>query len=420
MPASRTNWAGSHEIAGGRVHEPRSLDELQELVAGQVRLRVLGTRHTFNDLPDSRGDLVSLASMPRRFELDAAGTVRVGAAARYADLCEPLDTAGRALEAMASLGHISVAGACATGTHGSGDRARSLAAAVAGLEIVKADGSLVEVDRFSPAGELAGSVVSLGAIGVVTSVVLDVVPRFLVRQHVIEDVSLDTVVDRFDQITSLAYSVSLFTVWQDRRFHQVWCKARLDEDGEPSMLEDLLGGRRAGGPRHPIPGHDPTACTSQLGLPGPWYERLPHFRADRTPSSGHELQSEYLIDRTHAPAALAALFDVSSAFAPAAFVSEIRTVAADDLWLSPASGRPSVAIHFTWRPDLPVVLDALAMVERALAPFDPRPHWGKLWTLPIDAVRASYGRIDDFAALRDRWDPDRTFANGYVDALLGD
>jgi alditol oxidase len=228
------------------------------------------------------------------------------------------------------------------------------------------------------------------------------------------------VVDRFDQITSLAYSVSLFTVWQDRRFHQVWCKARLDEDREPSMLEDLLGGRRAGGPRHPIPGHDPTACTSQLGVPGPWNERLPHFRADQTPSSGHELQSEYLIDRTHAPAALAALFDVSAAFAPAAFVSEIRTVAADDLWLSPASGRPSVAIHFTWRPDLPVVLDALATVERALAPFDPRPHWGKLWTLPIDAVRASYGRIDDFADLRDRWDPDRTFANGYVDALIGD
>jgi alditol oxidase len=420
MGRARPNWAGSHDIAGDRLHEPRSLDELRELVAGHDRLRVLGTRHSFNDLPDSRGDLVSLAAMPPRFELDAGGTVTVDAATRYADLSEPLDAAGLALEAMASLGHISVAGACATGTHGSGDRASSLAAAVAGLEIVTADGSLVEVSRASAPGELAGMVVSLGAIGVVTSVVLDVVPRFSVRQQVFEDVSLDTVVDRFDEITSVAYSVSLFTVWQDRRFHQVWCKERMDDAQSPSSTEDLLGARPAEAQRHPIPGHDPTACTSQLGVPGPWHERLPHFRADRTPSSGHELQSEYLIDRRHAPAALAALFGVSRAIAPVAFVSEVRTVAPDDLWLSPASGRPSVAIHFTWRPDLPAVLEALAAVERALAPFDPRPHWGKLWTLPIDAVRASYRRMDAFADLRDRWDPNRTFANRYVDALLGD
>jgi xylitol oxidase len=420
MAGARTNWAGSHEIAGGRLHEPRSLDELRELVASQDRLRVLGTGHTFNDLPDSRGDLVSLAAMPRRFELDASGTVTVDAATRYADLAEPLDEAGLALEAMASLGHISVAGACATGTHGSGDRARSLAAGVAGLEIVTADGALVEVGRTSASGELAGTVVSLGAIGVVTSVVLAVVPRFDVRQHVFEDVSLDTVVDRFDEITSLAYSVSLFTVWQDRRFHQVWCKERLDEAGAPSPMQDLLGGRPADRPHHPIPGHDPSACTSQLGVPGPWHERLPHFRADRTPSSGHELQSEYLIDRADGPAALAALFDVSGAISPVAYVSEVRTVAPDDLWLSPSSGRPSVAIHFTWHPDLPAVLEAVGVVERALAPFDPRPHWGKLWTLPIDTVRASYDRIEAFAELRDRWDPNRTFANRYVDALLGD
>jgi alditol oxidase len=426
MAFPRTNWAGSHEIAGGRLHEPRSLDELRELVAGQDRLRVLGTGHTFNDLPDSRGDLVSLAGMPPRFELGAAGTVTVDAATRYADLSEPLDAAGLALEAMASLGHISVAGACATGTHGSGDGAKSLAAAVAGLEIVTADGTLVEVSRSRVPDELAGAVVSLGAIGVVTSVMLDVVPRFAVRQRVFEDVPLDTVIERFDEITSLAYSVSLFTVWQDRRFHQVWCKERLDagadwnSDAADAVMGDVLGGRPADGPRHPIPGYDASACTSQLGVPGSWFERLPHFRADRTPSSGHELQSEYLIDRTDAPAALAALFDLSSAIAPVAYVSEVRTIAPDDLWLSPSSGRPSAAIHFTWSPDLPGVLDALSAVEHALAPFDPRPHWGKLWTLPVDAVRASYGRMDAFAELRNRWDPNRTFANRYVDALLGD
>jgi xylitol oxidase len=421
MTISRTNWAGNHVIAGERLHQPRSLTELREIVAGERHLRVLGTGHTFNDLPDSRGDLISLARMPRRFDV-GDGTVTVDGSIRYADLCEPLDRAGLALEAMASLTHICVVGACATGTHGSGDGTRSLAAAVAGLEIVTAEGELVEVRRSTAGDGLAGLTVGLGAVGVVTSVTLDVVARFDVRQDVFENVALVTVLDRFDDITAAAPSVSLFTTWRDRLFHQVWCKRRsgdADGDSDGSAIAELLGGVQADGPRHPIPGHDPGACTTQMGVPGRWYERLPHFRADRTPSSGVEMQSEYLVARGDGPAAIAALFQASDRFADVVQVSEVRTVAPDDLWLSPAAGRASVAIHFTWLPDLELVLEAVSVVETVLARFDPRPHWGKVWTLPVESVRASYPRFADFGELRDRWDPDRKFANRYVDALLG-
>ncbi|MFL5720669.1 MAG: FAD-binding protein, partial [Chloroflexota bacterium] len=361
MAISRTYWAGNHVIAGREVLEPRSIAELQEVVGRARHLRVTGTGHTFNDLPDSRGDLISLAGMPRRFEI-GDGTVTVDASVRYGDLCEPLDHAGFALEALASLGHICVAGACATGTHGSGDRTKCLPAAVAALEIVTAEGELVEVRRSEAGGDLPGLAVALGAAGVTTSVTLDVVPRYQVRQDVYEDVALDRVLDRFDDVTAAADSVSLFTTWNDRRFHQVWCKRRSDEVDEGAMVA-LLGGIPADGPRHPIPGHDPDACTTQLGIPGPWHERLPHFRTDRTPSSGEELQSEYLVDRRGGPAAVAALFQASERFAGVVQVSEVRTVAADDLWLSPSAGRPSVAIHFTWFPEIGPVLEAVAAVE---------------------------------------------------------
>lgn len=417
MTVTRRNW-GDHVIAGGRVHEPRSLEELRELVARVPHVRAIGTGHTFNDLPDSRGDLVSLEAMPRRFEIRADGRVTVDGATRYAEMCPALDREGFALEAMASLPHISVVGACATGTHGSGDRARCLAATVAAMDVVTATGDLVTVDRASPG--FPGLVVSLGAIGVVTSITLDTVPRYELRQDVYEDVPLDRVLDRLDVVTSLADSVSLFTTWTDRRFHQIWCKRRADREFDPSLVADVLHGRPAVRPHHPIPGHDPGACTAQLGVPGPWQERLPHFRSDRVPSSGAELQSEYLIDRGDGAGALSALFEVSAGFAAVCQVSEVRTVAADDLWLSPAFGRDTLAVHFTWLPDHDRVAEAMRVVEAALAPFDPRPHWGKLWSLPIERVRASYPRLADFAALRERWDPGRAFTNRYIGDLLGD
>ena len=146
---------------------------------------------------------------------------------------------------------------------------------------------------------------------------------------------------------------------------------------------------------------------------------MPHFRLDHTPSAGDELQTEYMVAREHGAEALAAVRRLADVVSPVLQVSEIRTVAGDDLWLSPCYGRDTVAIHFTWISDAEAVAPAVLAVEEALAPFDARPHWGKVFSVPAERVRALYPRADEFARLRDRLDPGRRFASTFVDTYLG-
>jgi xylitol oxidase len=155
-------------------------------------------------------------------------------------------------------------------------------------------------------------------------------------------------------------------------------------------------------------------CTRQLGVPGPWQERLPHFRSGFTPSSGEELQSEFLLPRRHAIDALHALAAVRDQIAPVLQISEIRTIAADELWLSPCHRQDTVAFHFTWIKDAHAVLPVITLVEERLAPFAPRPHWGKLFTVPPDVLRSRYERLADFQALARDLDPAGKFAGGFV------
>lgn len=411
-----TNWAGNRTYAATRLHEPTSLDELQEIVRSARSLRVLGSRHSFNDIADTTGELISLAAMPRVFELDAdARTVTVDGGVRYGEQCGRLDAAGFALNNLASLPHISVAGACATATHGSGDRIGNLATAVAALELVTADGERVRLTRDrDPA--FAGAVVGLGALGVVTRLALDLQPTFQVRQDLYEALPFGQAVERFDEITASADSVSLFTDWRGPTIDQVWLKRRVTDDGGPAFEPPatFFGATRATTPIHPIRRMSPEALTPQLGVPGPWHERLPHFRMDFMPSSGAELQSEYLLSREHARDALVAVDGVRATFARLLQVSEVRTVAADGLWMSTAHGRASVAIHFTWQPDWEAVRAVLPIIERALAPFDPRPHWGKLSTISPEAIRSSYTHLRGFVELIERHDPRGTFRNDFL------
>jgi xylitol oxidase len=410
------NWAGNIAYAATRLREPTSIEELQEVVAGARSLRVLGSRHSFNDVADTTGELISLARMPRVFELDrAAGTVTVDGAVRYGELCGPLDAAGFALNNLASLPHISVAGACATATHGSGDRIGNLATAVVGLEVVTADGEISAFSRERDRDELLGAVVSLGALGAVTRLTLELQPSFRMRQDLYEDLPLAQAVGRFDEITASADSVSLFTDWRGPTIEQVWLKRRVAEGEAFEAPPAFFGATRATVAIHPIRRMSAVACTEQLGVPGPWHERLPHFKMAFTPSSGAELQSEYLIPRRHGPDALLAIDGVRDRFASLLQISEVRTVAADELWMSTAYGRPSVAIHFTWRPDWEAVRVVLPHVERALAPFDPRPHWGKLFTMAPEAVRSSYDKLPAFLELMRRTDPAGTFRNAFVE-----
>ncbi len=411
---SLRNWAGNHTYPTSVVHRPTSLAELQDLVAGSRRLRAVGSRHCFNDLVDSPA-LVSLDDMPPEIDVDSGSrTVRVGAAVRYGHLARQLHADGWALHNLASLPHISVAGAVATATHGSGDRSPNLATAVAGLELVTADGSLLSLTRAD--AELAGAVVGLGALGVVTALTLDIEPTYDVVQEVHTDLPWSAVLADFDAVSGSADSVSLFTDWRGPAVTQVWRKNRvpLSEERPAPRWPD---GVAAMTNLHPLPGGDIASTTAQLGVPGAWHERLPHFRLEFVPSAGQELQSEYFVDRRDAAAAIQAVRGLADRLAPVLLVSEVRTVAADDLWLSMAYDRDSACLHFTWKLMQPEVEALLPRLEDALAPFAARPHWGKLFS---DAAAHLYPRLADFRALVARLDPAGTFGNDFLDRhLLG-
>lgn len=407
------NWAGNVTYSARRLAEPATLEELQELVRSEERVRVVGSRHCFNDIADTPGVQVSLARLRGEGPVRVSGeAVRVPAWLRYGDLVPALSAEGMALANLASLPHISVAGAVQTGTHGSGDRIGTLATQVAALELVDGRGELVRLARGD--ADFDGAVVGLGALGVVTRVELDVSPARPVAQRVFEGARLDAVLADLSAVTSAGDSVSMFTTWQDPAvIDQVWVKSA----GEPDVGGIVAaGGLPADGPRHPIAGIDPTPCTPQLGEYGPWYDRLPHFRLEFTPSVGAELQSEYLVPRGDGVAAIEAVARMADRIAPLLFVCEIRTMAGDNLWLSPAYGSDTIGLHFTWKPDEAAVRALLPELEAAL-PDTARPHWGKVFTMPGDEVARRYPRWADFAGLLGRMDPAGRFSNVYLTRL---
>jgi xylitol oxidase len=415
----RTNWAGNITFGAPDLHRPATVSELQHLVAKAARIRVLGTGHSFNDLADSPGVQVSLAGLPPEVSVDSAARVaRVAAGLSYAEVAPRLDTHGFALANLASLPHISVAGATATATHGSGAANQNLAAAVAGLTLITADGDVAELRRGDEGFD--GSVVHLGALGVVVSLTLDLIPSFDVSQRVYEDLPLPVLDEHFTDLMASGYSVSLFTDWRAPRLTQIWIKQRVPVPATSASAASAVTEASwftavpASSPRHPVPGASPDACTEQLGVPGRWYDRLPHFRPGFMPSAGDELQSEYLLPSAQAVPALHALDQIRHHVAPVLQICEIRMVAADRLWLSSAYRQDSVAFHFTWIADPAAVRPAVARVEQALAPFAPRPHWGKVFTTPPAELRARYERLPDFLALMNRLDPSGKFRNAYT------
>jgi xylitol oxidase len=414
MSDRTTNWAGNITFGAARIHRPDSLDELRRIVADSTHIRAAGGGHSFSRIIDTTGELVRLDGLPRTVEIDAQhSTATVSAGMRYAEVAAELHRAGFALGNLASLPHISVGGSCATGTHGSGDTQRSLAAAVAGLQLVNAEGDLVELSRDTDRETFPGFVVGLGALGVVTHLTLEIEPSFEVAQSVHLGISLDEVADRFDEVFGAAYSVSLFTDWRSGDEAAVWLKRRADrpETG-------WAGGRPAQSPMHPVPGMGPEFCTEQLGIAGPWHERLPHFRSTLDLGVADELQSEFFLPRSAAPAAFAAIRGLGHLVAPVLHIGEVRTVRADELWLSPAYGRDSVTFHFTWVKDEARVLPVMAAVEERLVPLGSRPHWGKLTTMAEADVIALYERATDFARLAHASDPSGTFRNSFVDSLF--
>jgi xylitol oxidase len=409
-----TNWAGNYTYRARAIHAPSTLEQLQQLVCGLPRVRVLGSRHSFTDIADCE-ELVSLDRVPHDVVVDRdARTVSLSGAVRYGELVQELSRERSALANLASLPHIAVAGAVSTATHGSGDQNGNLATAVAALQIVTSDGNILAVGRRDP--DFEGVVVGIGAVGAVARITLELEPAYQMRQHVFEGLRWNQLFEHFDAITSSGYSVSVFTRWGET-IDQVWIKSRVTE-GSETTADEFFGATAATKQMNPIVGLDPSNCTPQLGAPGPWSERLPHFRMGFTPSSGVEIQSEYIVPRSHAVSAIEAVMRIGSKIRPLIQVSEIRTIAADTLWMSPQYGQDTVAIHFTWKPEQERVERALVELERALAPFEPRPHWGKLFLADAKTIGPMYERLGDFAVLLDRLDPRGAFRNEWLESRV--
>jgi alditol oxidase len=409
------NWAGNLDYSTDRLYAATSLEQVQDYVKKESKLKVLGTRHCFNNIVDSKDGFLSLKPMDTVIALDPEKhTVTVGAGITYGQLCPYLDSKGFALHNLASLPHISVAGACSTATHGSGEKNGNLATAASALEMVTASGDVVNLSRERDRGTFRGAVVGLGALGVVTKVTLDIQPAFLMRQYVYENLPLIQLKDHFDAIESSAYSVSLFTDWQKQRINEVWIKSRVEEGQAFHATPEFFGATLATRNLHPIAELSAENCTEQMGVPGPWYERLPHFRMGFTPSAGKELQSEYFVPRQHAVEAILAVERLRDQVSPHLLISEIRAIAADELWLSPCYEQPCVTIHFTWKQDWPAVSKLLPVIEKELAPFHARPHWGKLFTTSPAELKSVYKKMPEFIELSRKYDPRGKFRNEYL------
>lgn len=420
MPQEKIkNWAGNITYSTDRLFHPASTQQVQEMVKKYARQKVLGTRHCFNTIADSAHNLVALDKLDQVVHLDpVAKTVEVQGGIRYGQLAEYLHQKGFALHNLASLPHISVAGACTTATHGSGIKNGNLATAVRALELVTADGSIHRFSREKDAEKFQAVVVGLGAFGVLTKITLDVLPTYQVRQVVYEHLPFEQLANHFHAIVSAGYSVSLFTDWSQKSFNEVWVKSKVVENEPFSIPSEFYQAKPATRNLHPIADISAENCTEQMGVPGPWHERLPHFKMGFTPSSGVELQSEYFVPLKHGVEAIMAVSKLSEQIVPHIFISEIRTIDADPFWMSPCYQQPCMALHFTWKQDWPAVQKLLPQIERELAPFQARPHWGKLFTVPPASLHELYSKLPDFVALAKQYDPSGKFRNEFLDRYI--
>ena len=413
------NWAGNYTYSTQNLHCPDSVAAVQQLVKELPHLRVLGTRHCFNSIADSTEHLVSLQQLNQVIALDTENqTLTVGGGINYGQLCPHLQKNGFALHNLASLPHISIAGACATATHGSGSGNGNLATAVTALEMVVASGEVVTLSREKDGAAFRGAVVGLGSAGVVTQLTLDIVPSYSIQQDLYEHLPFTELENRLETIFSSAYSVSLFTDWKRRTFSQVWLKRRVEAGQQVKMPADFFGATLATQALHPIGELSAVHCTEQMGVPGDWFERLPHFRMNFTPSSGEELQSEYFVSLEDGYDALLAVDQIRDRIAPHLLISEVRTIGADGFWMSPCYKQPCLAIHFTWQQDWEAVQQVLPLIEKQLAPFNARPHWGKVFTMAPERIKLLYKKLPEFRQLLQTYDPGGKFRNAFVDRYI--
>lgn len=414
-----SNWAGNLTYSTGNVHYPKSVGQVQELVKRLNKCTALGSRHSFNKIADSTENLISLKNLNNIVSLDKAlHTVTVEGGTRYGELAPYLHKNGYALNNLASLPHISVAGACATATHGSGIKNRNLSTAVSAIEFVTASGEVVTLSKDKNSDQFYGAVVALGAIGVVTKVTLNLQPTFNMKQVVYRNMPMVELKDHLNSIMSSGYSVSLFTDWKNKNINEVWIKSTAEADDTTTYPPSLHGASLASQDMHPVESQSAENVTTQMGVPGPWYERMPHFKMGFKPSTGKELQAEYFVPLEYGYEALMAVEELHEKITPHLFISEIRTIKADDLWMSPCYKRDCLAIHTTWKQEPAIVKELLPLVEKQLAPFHPRPHWAKLFDMPPGVLQSRIEKLAGFRQLVHEFDPNGKFRNEFLNTNI--
>ncbi|MBX7172179.1 MAG: FAD-binding protein [Pyrinomonadaceae bacterium] len=412
MSSNRKNWAGNYQYKAKNLYQPKTVEEIQQIVAKAKKVKAVGSQHCFNDIADSDETQISCENLNKIISIDEK-TVTIESGLKYGQFCSELDEKGFAIHNLASLPHISVVGACVTATHGSGVKNKNLAEAVSEIEFVAGTGDLLALSREKDGEKFNGAVVNLGGLGIVTKITLDTEKSFQVRQDCFQNLALEELPDNFETIMSAGYSVSLFTDWQKPSINQIWVKSRLDREFN-EFEDEYFDAKKCTENIHPIDGISAENCTEQLGIGGVWYERLPHFKMGFTPSVGAELQSEYFVARENAVEAIFALEKIREQIAPLLLVSEIRTIAADEMWLSMNYQRDSVAFHFTWKQDADAVMRLLPTIESTLERFNARPHWGKLFTMSKEKIHSLYPKMKDFIELLHEYDPQEKFVNKYL------
>jgi len=409
-----TNWAGNLRYSTGNVHYPNTIGEVQDVIKKSQKLTALGSRHSFNTIADNTENQVSLSHFNKVVSLDKlAGTVTVESGIKYGELAPYLHENGFALHNLASLPHISIAGAVATATHGSGIKNGNLSTAVLGIEFINAAGELVNLTKKNDGDKFNGAVVALGAFGVVTKLTLELQPTFNMKQVVYRNLAMSELEKNFNEIMGSGYSVSLFTDWKNKNINEVWVKSKVENENDAARPE-LFGAKLAQQNLHPIETESAENCTDQMGVPGPWYERMPHFKMGFKPSAGKELQAEYFVPIEHAYEAMMVFEKLTEKITPHLFISEIRAIAADDFWMSPCHKKTCIALHTTWKQEVEAVMQLLPVLEEQLAPFEARPHWAKLFTMSPSVLRSRYEKLNDFKQLVSQYDPNGKFRNEFL------
>uniref|UniRef100_A0A915D0Y3 FAD-binding PCMH-type domain-containing protein n=1 Tax=Ditylenchus dipsaci TaxID=166011 RepID=A0A915D0Y3_9BILA len=414
------NWGGNFNFSTQDIKYPTTTAGVQQLVKEcKGKIRPVGTRHSFSEIANTNDTLICLVHMNLILSVDpSVPSVTVQAGITYTDLIPFLQSIGLAIPMMASLGEISIAGAINTAVHGSGAGIGNLATQVLGLQMVLADGSVVQYSKGQNDTELAAATVGLGALGIVTQVTLQAQPTYNLAINVFENMDMSVLDTQLYNITHSGYAINMWSTFGTPGvLDQVWITTKVDSNGVNAYgnVSQLYGAPAATAQSSPIAALPPTYVVPQMGIVGPYYERLTDYDLGLSGQEGQQTQSEYYVDFDDFVPALKALQTLSAEINAVVYVALFRITEKDELWMSPQYKKTTMAIHFSWQPKLDQVMALLPKIEAALAPFNPIPHWGKLYTLKPEQYLPLLPKYPEWREQVELHDPTHKFRNKWLE-----